>query len=252
MLVDDPRYSRIALGIPGLLFFLFGVLYLLIPDFTLTYYLITIVIVLGGFMLVKGFGVDKSVRDLYKWAREYTPPPIPVQIANYVSIAGVLCMAVSVYLGATSVNAFINSADFLTTAPQDLAGWLAAVPAISGYFIKGMIDLLVVGIGTVLFGRSLLLYFERDARILRNAALIVSVAWTRWILDATGDILITPDLGYGTLVFNIVVGVLIGIASVLIIIIIHRSAKGFFKESNEEIDDFGEPIDSSSASAACE
>jgi len=252
MLVDDPRYSRIALGIPGLLFFLFGVLYLLIPDFTLTYYLITIVIVLGGFMLVKGFGVDKSVRDLYKWAREYTPPPIPVQIANYVSIAGILCMAVSIYLGATSVNAFINSADFLTADPPDFAGWLAAVPAISGYFIKGTIDLLVVGIGTVLFGRSLLLYFERDARILRNAALIVSVAWTRWILDATGDILITPDLGYGKLVFNIVVGVLIGIASVLIIIIIHRSAKGFFKESNEEIDDFGEPIEPTSAPAACE
>jgi putative membrane protein len=252
MLVDDPRYSRIALGIPGLLFFLFGVLYLLIPDFTLTYYLITIVIVLGGFMLVKGFGVDKSVRDLYKWAREYTPPPIPVQIANYVSIAGILCMAVSIYLGATSVNAFINSADFLTAAPQDLAGWLAAAPAISGYFIKGTIDLLVVGIGTVLFGRSLLLYFERDPRILRNAALIVSVTWTRWILAATGDILITPDLGYGTLVFNIIVGVLIGIASVLIIIIIHRSAKGFFKESNEEIDDFGEPIESSSAPTACE
>ena len=252
MLVDDPRYSRIALGIPGLLFFLFGVLYLLIPDFTLTYYLITIVIVLGGFMLVKGFGVDKSVRDLYKWAREYTPPPIPVQIANYVSIAGILCMAISIYLGATSVNAFINSADFLTAAPQDLAGWLAVAPAISGYFIKGTIDLLVVGIGTVLFGRSLLLYFERDARILRNAALIVSVAWSRWIFDATGDILITPDLGYGTLVFNIVVGVLIGIASVLIIIIIHRSAKDFFKGANEDVDDFGEPIESSSSAAACE
>jgi len=252
MLVDDPRYSRIALGIPGLLFFLFGVLYLLIPGFTLTYYLITIVIVLGGFMLVKGFGVDKSVRDLYKWAREYTPPPIPVQIANYVSIAGILCMAVSIYLGATSVNAFINSADFLTAAPQDLTGWLAAAPAISGYFIKGTIDLLVVGIGTILFGRSLLLYFARDARILRNAALIVSVTWTRWILDATADILITPDLGYGTLVFNIVVGVLIGIASVLIIIIIHRSAKDFFNQSNEDVDDFGEPIDSSSVPAACE
>ncbi len=130
------------------------------------------------------------------------------------------------------------SPDF--TVPQELAGWLGAVPSLSGYFIKGVIDLMVVGIGAVLFGRSLRWYFERDARILRNAALIVTVAWSRWILDATADILIKPDLGYGTLVFNIVVGVLIGIASVLIIVIIHRSAKTFFKESKGDIDEFGE------------
>jgi H+/Cl- antiporter ClcA len=68
----------------------------------------------------------------------------------------------------------------------------------------------------------------------------VSVAWTRWILGATADILITPTLGYNQLVFNIVVGVLIGIASVLIIVIIHRSAKSFFKESKGEVDEFGE------------
>ena len=125
------------------------------------------------------------------------------------------------------------------------AGWLGAVPAISGYFIKGTIDLMVVGIGAVLFGRSLRWYFERDAKLLRNSALIVSVAWTRWILDATSDILIKPDLGYNTLVFNIIVGVLIGIASVLIIVIIHRSSRNFFKESKEEIDDFGEPVEPS-------
>jgi putative membrane protein len=232
MLVDDPRYSRIALGIPGLLFLLFGILSL-VPGFTISYYLITIVIVLGGSMLVKGFGIDKSAKDLYKWAREYSPPPIPVQISNYVAIAGILCMAVSVYLGFTNVSASV------TAFPTDLAGWLAALPSFAGFFIKGMIDLMVVGIGAVLFGRSLRWYFERDVRILRNAALIVSVAWSRFILDATGNILITPDLGYNTLVFNIVVGVLIGVASVLIIVIIHRSAKGFFKESKEEIDEFG-------------
>jgi putative membrane protein len=240
MLVDDPRYSRIALGIPGLLFLLFGILSL-VPGFTISYYLITIVIVVGGFMLIKGFGIDKSAKDLYKWAREYSPPSIPVQISNYVAIAGILCMAVSVYLGVSNVSAFMNSKTFLDAAPQNFTDWLGAIPAISGYFIKGTIDLMVVGIGAVLFGRSLRWYFERDARLLRNSALIVSVAWTRWILDATGDILIKPDLGYNQLVFNIIVGVLIGIASVLIIVIIHRSSRDFFKESKEEIDDFGEP-----------
>jgi len=232
LLIDNPRYSRIALGIPGLLFFLLGVLSLI---GYVNYYLYALLFILGGFMLIKGFGIDKSAKEFYKWAREYSPPPIPVQIANYVSIAGILCMAVSIYLGAATVSASV------TSVPIDFAGWLAVLPSLTGFFIKGTVDLMVVGIGAVLFGRSLRWYFERDARILRNAALIVSIAWSRWILDATGDILIKPDLGYNTLVFNIIVGVLIGIASVLIIIIIHRSAKGFFKESKEEIDDFGEP-----------
>jgi putative membrane protein len=239
MLFNDPRYSRVALGIPGLLFLLYGILSLTVSGFTLYYYGLAIVIILGGFMFVKGFGIDKSARDLYHWVREYSPPPIRVQISSYVAVAGILCMAVSVYLGVTNALAFTSSSHF--TVPQDFAGWLGAVPGVSGYFIKGTVDLMIVGICTVLVGRSLRFYFERDARILRNVALIVSVVWTRWILDATSDILINPDLGYGTLVFNIFVGVLIGIASVVIIIIIHRSAKDFFRGSKEEVDDFGEP-----------
>jgi putative membrane protein len=239
MLFDDPRYSRIALGIPGLLFLLYGILSLTVSGFTLYYYGLAIVIVLGGFMLIKGFGIDKSAKDLYHWAREYSPPPIRVQISSYVAIAGILCMGVSIYLGVINAQAFTASAAF--TAPDSFAGWLGAIPAIAGYFIKGTVDLMIVGICAVLVGRSLRWYFERDARILRNAALIVSVVWTRWIMDATSDILIDPTLGYGTLVFNIVVGVLIGIASVLIIIIVQRSAKDFFRGSKEELEDFGEP-----------
>src|SRR4030043_1895112 len=59
LLVDNPRYSRIALGVPGLLFFLLGILAII---GYVNYYLIAIIIIFGGFMLVKGFGVDKSAK----------------------------------------------------------------------------------------------------------------------------------------------------------------------------------------------
>lgn len=234
MLFDDPRYSRIALGIPGILLLLFGLLYLAVPQVATQYYFLTIAIILGGLMLVKGFGIDKSTKDAYRWIREYSPPPIPVQISNYVAVAGILCMAVSIYLGIANVSASV------AVFPPDFAGWVASLPQYSGFFIQGTIDLMVVGIGAIFFGRSIRFYFERDSRILRNSALIVSVAWSRWILDATANILIDPSIGYDALVFNIVVGVLIGIASILLIIIIHRSAKGFFRESKEGIDEFGD------------
>ena len=231
LLFNDPRYSRIALGLPGLLILILGILYVF-PGY-LNYYFIVIVLILGVFLLGKGFGVDRAARNFFKWAREYTPPPLPVQISNYTAIVGILCLGISVYLG-------IASAGDNVAFPTDLSGWVSALPQMAGFFIKGVMDLMVVGIGTILFGRSIRLYFERDARMLRNAALIVSVAWSRWILKETADILINPEIETTNLAFAIVVGILIGIASVLAVVVIHRSAKDFFEESKEKVDEFGE------------
>src|SRR4030043_1040583 len=89
LLFNDPRYSRIALGVPGLLFLILGILYIF-PGY-LNYYFIVIVLILGVFMLGKGFGVDKAAKNFYKWAKEYTPPPLPVQISNYTAVVGILC-----------------------------------------------------------------------------------------------------------------------------------------------------------------
>jgi putative membrane protein len=231
LLMDNPRYSRIVLGLPGLLFFLLGIL-LIFPNYV-NYYFIVIVIVLGGFMLIKGFAIDKEAKNFYKWAKEYSPPPLPVQMSNYAIVAGILCIGVSVYLGVAS--AIANP-----PIPVDLAGWISALPTKAGFFIKGIEDLIVVGISLVLFGRSIRLYFERDARILRNLVLIMSIAWSRWILDGTADILIRPGVGYDNLVYVVIVGILIAIASVLVTFIIHRSAKDFFQKSKEKVDEFGE------------
>jgi putative membrane protein len=234
---ENPRYARIALGIPGLLFFLYGIFYI-IPG-AVSYYLISIVLILGGVLLVKGFGVDRGARNLYKWAKEYSPPPLPVQISNYSIIAGILCIAVSAYLGVSSAG--VN----VIPPTPDLTGWISVLPSVAAFFIKGFMDLMVVGISIVLFGRSIRLYFERDARLLRNVALVVSVIWFRWILDATANILIKPGVGFedplfSNLVFAIIVGILIAIASVLLVVIIHRSTRDFFKKSEGDVNEFGE------------
>ena len=231
IILENPRYSRIALGLPGLLFLILGILTIFN---WVHYYLIAIVLIVGAFMLVKGFGVDRAVRDFYRWIREYSPPSLPVQISNFSIIAGILCVAISIYSGWT------NAATNITHIPSDLPGWLSILPGAAGFFVKGSMDLIVVGMCVILFGRTIRLYFERDARVLRNGALIVSVMWFRWILDGTADVLIRPELGYEKLVFSIVVGILIGVASVLVIFIVHRSARGFFAESKAQVEEFGE------------
>jgi putative membrane protein len=226
MIMENPRYSRIALGLPGLLLLILGVLYI----FNLLYYYwVAFIFVFSVFLLVKGFGVDKTVKNFYHWMKEYSPPPLQVQVSNYSTIAGALCIVVGIYLGWTKI-----------IPPADLAGWLSNLPKIIGWFIEGSMDLIIVGICVTLLGRAIRWYMEHDARLLRNAALIVTIAWSRWILEGTSAVLIRPEMGYERLIFSIIVGVLIGIASVLVIFVVHRSARGFFKETKEQAEEFGE------------
>jgi uncharacterized membrane protein len=98
----------------------------------LSYYYMAIIVVIGGFLLLKGFGVDRATRNFYLWAKNYEPPSLPIQISNYTVIAGILCISVSIYLGAAYVN--INTQPF----PTDAAGWIAASPLITANFLKGI------------------------------------------------------------------------------------------------------------------
>jgi putative membrane protein len=238
LLVDDPRYSRYALGLPGLLVLVFGIFWALslFHMVDIYYYGIALVTIVGTFLLLKGFGVDKAVKNMYKWAREYTPPPLPMQISNYTILAGILCIAVSVYLGIQNVNAN------LPPTPTDLTGWFGLLPGIAASFIKGVMDLMVVGAILVLVGRSLRLYFERDPKLLRTVALIVEVAWVRMILYSMASLLQQKqpipigfqDEFFVNFIWSIVVGILIGIASILLITIINRSSTDFFKKNEDE------------------
>jgi putative membrane protein len=223
--MDNPRYSRIALGLPGLLILILGILSIF---GWVQYYLIAFVLVLSVFLLVKGFGIDKAAKDFYRWVKEYSPPPLRVQISNFSLVAGALCIVLGVYLGWTSI------------LPADIAAYLSHLAGIVGYFIAGSATLIVVGLCVPLLGRAIRWYIEHDARLLRNAALIVIVGWSQQILIATSELLINPEIGYGRIVFSIVVGILMGIASVLIIFAVHRAKRSFFAETEEQAKEFGD------------
>lgn len=232
MLVENTRYSRFILGVPGLLFLIAAALSIFN---LLSIFWVVFIIVVSIIMVVKGFGADKAARNFYRWMREYSPPSLRVQISNFALIAGVLCIVLGVYLGWTSAAYFVSS----SVTPPDLAAWLGIFPQIAGYFIKDAITLIIVGVCAALLGRAIRWYLEHDPKLLRNAALIVSIGWLRQILDATAELLIRPERGYEKLIFSVVVGILIGIASVLVIFVVHRSFRGFFKETEEQVEEFG-------------
>jgi putative membrane protein len=231
LLVDNPRYSRIVLGVPGVLILLLGIL----SYFGFVqYYVLVLGIVLSVILVVKGFGVDKTVRGFYKWAKEYSPPPLRVQISSYSAGAGVLLVVLGVYLGVAKAAAAVE-----VTPQPDITGYLSLLPRLTGFFIGDAITLTVIGVCVALLGRAIRWYLEHDVRLLRNGALIVTVAWSRQIFMSASDLLL-GTAGPERVVLAIIIGILIGVASVLIVFIFHRRAKRFFREADEQVEEFGE------------
>ncbi|MEM0314132.1 MAG: DUF373 family protein, partial [Candidatus Bathyarchaeia archaeon] len=194
------------------------------------YYLLAFIIVLGLFLFIKGFGVDRAVKRFYVWVKEYSPPPMIVQISIFTTLAGILCIGTGIYLGW----------DTASTVNMNWENWVSLMPTVAGLFLRHSKDLVIVGICVALIGRAIRWYFERDAKLLRNLASIVLIGWSRQILEATSNLLINPSMGYEVLIFSIVIGILLGIASFLVILVVHRSVKGFFKEEKERVEELEE------------
>jgi putative membrane protein len=239
LLVETPRYARIALGLPGILVMTYAIFWILNINYdsiNMYYYGIAVTIIVGTFLLLKGFGVDTAVKNGYKWVREYSPPPLPMQISNYTIIAGILCIVISIYLGVQNVsyNLLLNS--------QESINLIDLLPEITALFIKGVMSLGIAGTILVLVGRSLMLYFERDPRLLRTIALIAEVAWVTMILNCAANLLQQQrpiEIGFQNTFFiqfiwSIGIGILIWVAAILLFAIVNMSPNKFFKKRENE------------------
>ena len=228
---EDPRYSKIFLGLPGILLVLVGFLWALN---LLMHFWIAFLLIFGSILLIRGFGIDKLAKKLYIAIREYSPPPFHIQIAGFTVVAGFLSIGIGIYQGIT--YALVNAGKPIT----DVGVFLELLPLLIGWFIQGSVFLIIVGICVILTGRAIRWYFEHDIRLLRTVALIVVIAWSSQILDQTSRVLISPseELLPTGLALSIFIGILLAIASFLIIFIIHRKYLDFFKE--KEIEEFEE------------
>ncbi len=229
MLFDNPRYARMALGMPGLLLIVLGILSMLN---LVGYSWIALLIVLGTYLAVKGFMLDKATRRLYIWIREYSAPSYTVVIAGFAAVAGFLLMGVGVYQGFYQASGYVSSVEPPFSSANQ---WVAALPQVLGYFLSQSGFLLVVGVSVLLFGRAIRWFFEHDSRLLRTINIIVVVIWTSQIFSQVSRILINPALPYDTLVFAIIVGIVLAVASVLVTSLVHRVYANYFREKEEVV-----------------
>jgi len=227
ILVENPRYSRMVLGLPGILLVVLGIL--AVFDY-LAYAFQALAIILGAFLFVRGFGIDKAALNLLKWLREFSPPPFTVQIAIFSSIAGILLVVVGGYLGGTAVANVANAS----------ADPFAEVPRLIGEFLLNSTHLIAVGICVILSGRAVRWFFERDLRLWRTIVIIVGVAWSSVTFVEASKILIEPTLPFGTLVFAIVGGIPVIVSTFLTALLLRRKYSDYFEETKEIITDFEE------------
>lgn len=227
ILVENPRYSRMVLGLPGILLVVLGLLWYANQ---LTYAVQALVIIMGVFLVLRGFRIDKMARSFYQWIKEYSPPPFTVQIVNFSALAGILLIIVGGYLGGTAV------ANVVTTVVNPLAH----IPRFIGEFLYGATYFIAIGVCIILSGRAVRWFFERDLRLWRTIVIVVGVAASSVNFVQASQILIDPLFDYNLLLVAIVGGIATIMFTVLTVLFLRRRYRSYFKVTENEMDDFEE------------
>jgi putative membrane protein len=229
ILVENPRYSRMILGLPGILFIVLGTL-AFIPQ-GLDYAIPALGVIVGAFLVLRGFRVDKAAQNFAKWLKEYSPPPFTEQVAGFAALAGVLLILVGGYLGGTAVAQVASNAE---------VDAFAQVPRLIGEFLYGSTYLIALGICVILSGRAVRWFFERDLRLWRSVVIVVGVAWSSVMFVEASKILIEPTFKYDALVLAIVGGIPVIVSTFLTALLLRRKYSSYFKGTEESMTDFEE------------
>ena len=162
MLIFDQRYSKFALGIPGLLFLSWAFLAL----FNLLEQAITVTLaILGMAFVIRGFDLDRLTRSLPK-----------LELTSYVrlfsSVAGSLVLIIGTFLGASSISQLI-SINQAFSSPSNL---LSSAPELIGVFAVESLPLLWIGLGLFVVGDLLSNWIiNKKRRVIRGVILLLTL-----------------------------------------------------------------------------
>ncbi len=231
-LVENPRYSRYFLGLPGILIILLAVLYF-VPN-GLLYAGLAFLFIIGAVFFVKGFQIDEKIMKFAWWVRNYSPPPLPKQILGFSFALGMLSIGIGCYQGGAYVAYKVPE---IQPPLANIGEWLAHLPIIIGWFISQSVTLIVIGVCAILSGGAIRWFLERDTRLWRSIVVIVVTAWSQQIIYQVSQILVNPVRHYRGLMAAIVIGVFLAIVSTLTAFLLSRKYAYFFVEKEETVEE---------------
>lgn len=217
MLIEDPRYSRIALGLPGVLLIVLGILWIISVSYPEifgryglpTYAWIISLIIVGASLLIRGYRLDERFSGFYRWLSQIYLYTLPRLITGFSLTAGLLLIGIGFFQAGSYVAVEIVPSPL----PSDPSVLLEYLPRILGSFISKSVTLLIIGICIALGGRMLRHLFDRDSRFWRTLAFTVVCTWSWEIFNEASLILIDPTLPSDRLILAIIMGIVVTIAS---------------------------------------
>jgi len=202
MLVFDPHYSKYALGVPGLIFVLVGIL--IAVGQTAVAALVTL-LVLGGAFLVRGFGVDRTVAGMLQRGP-----------TGYIRLFSLVAGVIVVIAGIDSGYVAMTADPHWPLVYSDPAQLLTYGGTLVGQFLGGSLNLVSVGISVFAIG-ALLSHVARDSvRWRRDSYVLIMLAILYFPVRIFSDFLVN---GTAEATFFLISYILIGLAAIFVLTI---------------------------------
>ncbi|MEM2198114.1 MAG: DUF373 family protein [Nitrososphaerota archaeon] len=216
MLIYDAAYSRIILGVPGILLMLIGTLY-----FFNLLSLPLLLVFIGVALLVRGFGVDTAFVNLIRRITEISNRPGLIQLRIFTALVSLILIIVALTTGFQAALNYLQSA--LSGGPLTFEQVLPYMGPFIGVLIVSSIDLVAIAAFLNTAYNIFYYYMLKNPRFWRHvqALLIFFFLWI--IMRLLGIYLTSQSIVY---LIQLVLVVLIGFASLLTSITIIRTARG--------------------------
>jgi len=183
MLIEDPYYSKVSLGVPGILLLIIG---FLTASNQLENAGMVIAVVLGIVLMLKGFGWDQRLAELQ--------PRLPSP-EKWITTASTGLGGVVLLVGLVQGFDFAWSIIPLPMMPLwDLAYWATNLPDLLGSFIIHSMDMVSLGVGIAILGDGISTYVQdkEDTRKWGNLIGLIFLFWIRPIIIEAAKILRNP------------------------------------------------------------
>jgi len=213
MLFDDPYYSRIALGVPGILLLIIG---FLIASNQLQNAGLAVVYVLGAVFFLKGFGIYDRIVNF----KPKLPPP-DEQVVYVARVIGAIVAIVGIYQGLSSAILYVPAeASF-----GDLSWWADMLPKLLSIFLLKGIDLITLGVSVFFVGGAVSNYLRKDERLAQNIVSLNLTYWVRMIMIESAKILQAPETEINLLSPLIFYTLASIITTIIIVYVLYRRYK---------------------------
>lgn len=210
-ILESPKYSKIVLGLPGILFVMLGILSLLaiFVEYDIkTWAWIMGLLIIGFYLIGKGYGLDRKIASVLP--RIFTSHGL---IMSFSMISGLLLISVGLYQSISQIMPHIE---------------LLSLAEAAGIVISSSISIVVSGVSIILLGRALAHLLARDYRFWRTIVLIVACIWSWKIFDEAAKILINPLLPIDGLIASIIIGIAIVTTLIPVVHFLGKKYRDFF------------------------